>query len=159
MGAQLKLGTPVISDRYLFSSLAYQGVDLPYPFVASLNETFPMPSVVFFIDTPVEECLRRIEARGQAKELFEIQTFLEKVKRNYEQAFSDLPSDSTMIRIDGTLSIEAITGRSAGNWRPAASSLDEHRVPIAEEMVFLLYGVLISGEDVVFARECGHQRQ
>lgn len=110
MGAQLKLGTPVISDRYLFSSLAYQGVDLPYPFVASLNETFPMPSVVFFIDTPVEECLRRIESRGQAKELFEIQTFLEKVKRNYEQAFSDLPSDSTMIRIDGTLSIEAITG-------------------------------------------------
>jgi dTMP kinase len=109
MSVRLKQGATVISDRYLFSSLAYQSVELPYAFVASLNDGFPLPSVVFFIDTPVEECLRRIEIRGRKKELFEIQSFLEKVKRNYELSFEGLPADSTLVRVDGMLPIDAIS--------------------------------------------------
>jgi len=111
MAQALKEGKLVVSDRYLFSSLAYQAVDVPYDFVEGLNSSYPLPEIVFFIDTPVEECIRRIESRGKDKELFEIQSFLEKVKRNYERSFSDLPSSSKCIRLDGKLPIEVIKGQ------------------------------------------------
>lgn len=103
----LEKGKLVISDRYLYSSLAYQGVECDFSKIASLNE-FPAPEYVFFIDTPVQECLRRISGRGNETELFEKQEFLERVKENYERIFSSLSPDVHLIRIDGLLGKEEI---------------------------------------------------
>ena len=44
----------VISDRYLFSSLAYQSIDYPFDQILELNKYFPLPEVVFFLDTSLE---------------------------------------------------------------------------------------------------------
>ncbi|NBK24619.1 MAG: ACT domain-containing protein, partial [Spirochaetia bacterium] len=63
---------------------------------------------LFFIDTPVEECIRRITARGGEAELFDRHDFLEKVRTNYEKLFSDLPREVNFFRIDGMQSKEAI---------------------------------------------------
>ena len=106
----LEQGKLVISDRYLYSSLAYQGVECEFAKIASLNE-FPAPEYVFFIDTPVQECLRRIDGRGSETELFEKQEFLERVKENYERIFSSLSQDVHLVRVDGLLGKEEIAKR------------------------------------------------
>ncbi|NCC11836.1 MAG: dTMP kinase [Spirochaetia bacterium] len=106
----LEKGKLVISDRYLYSSLAYQGVECEYDKIASLNE-FPAPEYVFFIDTPVDECLRRISGRGNETELFEKHEFLERVKENYEKIFSSLPQEVHLVRIDGLLGKEEIAAQ------------------------------------------------
>ncbi|MBI9093333.1 MAG: dTMP kinase [Sphaerochaeta sp.] len=107
MASELKEGKLVICDRYIYSSLAYQGVECPLEKVQELNQ-FPAPQYLFFIDTPVEECIRRIESRGGNSELFDRHEFLEQVKTNYERLFSSLPQEVKFFRIDGMQSKEAI---------------------------------------------------
>jgi dTMP kinase len=67
ISAALEAGRWVLSDRYVISSLAYQsgqGVELEW--LRTIN-AFAVPAdLTIFIDTPPEECLRRIERRGVA---------------------------------------------------------------------------------------------
>jgi len=105
---RLANGEIVISDRYFFSSLAYQSVDCGFEKVLSLNQ-FPYPEYIFFIDTPIDDCLYRIDERKENKEIFEHKEFLTKVKHNYDKIFSDLPHDVHFFVIDGTKSKEEIT--------------------------------------------------
>jgi len=103
----LEAGKVVISDRYLYSSLAYQSVDCDFEKIAQLND-FPAPQYVFFLDTPIDECIRRISGRGNDVELFEHKEFLQKVKENYERIFAELEEGVTLVRIDGLLPKEEI---------------------------------------------------
>ncbi|HZJ88733.1 MAG TPA: dTMP kinase [Sphaerochaeta sp.] len=103
----LAAGKLVISDRYLYSSLAYQSVECEYETIAALND-FPHPEFLFYIDTPIDECIRRISSRGAAVELFERKEFLALVQKNYERIFSTLDPAVTFIRLDGMLPIEEI---------------------------------------------------
>ncbi len=107
MANELEEGKLVICDRYIYSSLAYQGVECPIEKVEALNQ-FPAPEYLFFIDTPVDECIRRIESRGGNSELFDRHEFLEKVKANYEALFSSLPKEVKFYRLDGMQSKEEI---------------------------------------------------
>ena len=104
----LKDGKTVFSDRYFFSSIAYQSIGFDSETVLILNSRFPFPAFVIYVDTPVEACIARIEARGDEKEIYEKKSYQMKVKENYEKCFSNLPSGCKLIRIDGTLSIEEI---------------------------------------------------
>ncbi|MDY0290226.1 MAG: dTMP kinase [Sphaerochaeta sp.] len=107
MVSEMEKGKLVICDRYIYSSLAYQGVECPIEKVRELNQ-FPAPKYLFFIDTPVGECIRRIEARGGDTELFDRHEFLEQVKSNYERLFSELSEEVRFYRLDGMQSKEAI---------------------------------------------------
>lgn len=102
-------GDTVICDRYFYSSVAYQGVSLSFDYITEINSTFPHADYIIFIDTPVDDCMARIEKRGEEKELFEKEEYLIKVRENYLKEFSSLPSSVTLITIDGHLSIEKIT--------------------------------------------------
>ena len=79
---------------------AYQSVECGYERVSALND-FPIPRFVVYLDTPVEDCLARIESRNDGKELFEKQEFLARVRDNYELIFSELPESVVFLRIDG----------------------------------------------------------
>ena len=103
----LEEGTVVISDRYLYSSIAYQGVECDLSFIEEINR-FPSPAVIIYVDTPVEECIRRIDKRGGEKELFDRAEFLSAVRKNYEAAFAELPEGVNLIRVDGMASPEAV---------------------------------------------------
>ncbi len=103
----LEEGTVVISDRYLYSSIAYQGVECDLSFIKEINR-FPSPEVIIYVDTPVEECIRRIDKRGGEKELFDRAEFLSAVRKNYEAAFAELPEGVNLIRVDGMASPEAV---------------------------------------------------
>ena len=96
--ANLQKGTIVLSDRYLFSSLAYQSVESPFHFILSLNDRFPLPGHVFFLETPVEECMDRISGRDE-KELYEYAEFQKKVRANYDKSFSWCAQSSCRIHM------------------------------------------------------------
>ena len=104
----LEAGEIVISDRYFFSSFAYQSIGFDGETVKMLNSRFPYPEFVLYVDTPVEDCISRIEGRGNEKEIYEKFDYQVKVRDNYESIFSTLPAGCTLIRVDGRLTREEI---------------------------------------------------
>ncbi len=106
--SHLEKGETVISDRYFFSSLAYQSIGFDYEVISQLNGRFPFPECVLYVDTPVEDCISRIDSRGDDKEIYEKLDYQLKVHDNYERIFANLPEGCRLIRVDGTLSREEI---------------------------------------------------
>ncbi len=49
----------VICDRYVMSSLAYQGSPEYYEWIQALNKMFPNPHLTFLLDCPVDVALER----------------------------------------------------------------------------------------------------
>lgn len=65
----LKDGRLVISDRYFFSSFAYQGsAGLNLKWIRMLNEYALKPDLAIFIDVPPETVLKRLERRKSVME-------------------------------------------------------------------------------------------
>ncbi|MCR5291203.1 MAG: dTMP kinase [Treponema sp.] len=99
----------VLTDRYLFSNLAYQsilgGKDLP----AYLNASFPLPKLVFFFDLEPRIALDRIQKRGNDKEIYEKVDFLTQVSNAYHSLFEEYKvktPDMQIVHIDASNSIE-----------------------------------------------------
>jgi dTMP kinase len=85
--ARTRRGELVISDRYLFSSLAYQGLECGTEWVSSVNSGFPLPECLIFVDTPVDVCQERLSAR-RSQELYDGAAFQERVREGYLQAIT-----------------------------------------------------------------------
>lgn len=78
---RLRQGSIIISDRYVYSSLAYQGargVDLKW--LRNINEFAPKADISFYIDVPPEVALSR--KRG-TKSVFERLDFQTRVRNIY----------------------------------------------------------------------------
>jgi dTMP kinase len=84
----LSKGEDVICDRYWYSTYAYQGntKDLKKKII-DLSKDYPRPDYLFYIDVPVEECIRRINGRGLLLEAFEKKEILKKVSHSYQDYF------------------------------------------------------------------------
>jgi len=80
----LRKGKIVISDRYLFSSLAYGSLDVSLKKLKELNKNFLLPDLVFFLNVKADNCLKRIKKRGEKIHLFEEKEKLRKVYQNYQ---------------------------------------------------------------------------
>ena len=102
---QLDEGKTVISDRYFYSSLAYQGVTEDFDWLKKIN-SYPHSEYIIFIDTDASSCIQRIEGRGEEKELFDRIEYLEKVRKNFIRVFENLPEGVKYLRVDGSLDIE-----------------------------------------------------
>lgn len=80
----LKAGKVVISDRYFYSSLAYQwarGLDLEW--LINLNKFAIRPDLVILLDLPVKESMKRINGRQLKSEFDKIVELQKKVRENY----------------------------------------------------------------------------
>lgn len=99
----------VLCDRYVLSSLAYQRVFIEDPeWLARINQFAFAPDLTVFIDTPVEECLRRIASRSSNDELFHKRNVLMSVRDNYLDLLEGRrAATGEIILIDGMLSREA----------------------------------------------------
>jgi len=106
--SQLKKGKIAISDRYLFSSLAYQSIDCGRELPFSLNKEFPLPQYLFFFDIEPEISLQRIQKRDVI-EIYEKLDFLKKTVTAYRAVMSEYSHMNTgmqIIRLDASESIE-----------------------------------------------------
>jgi dTMP kinase len=86
--ARTRRGELVISDRYLFSSLAYQGLECGYEYVLALNSGFPLPQCLIYLDTPVEICQERLAERRKT-ELYDSALFQTRVRDAYLRAIEE----------------------------------------------------------------------
>ncbi len=115
ISAKLSAGIDVISDRYYYSSLAYQGAYADQTWVRELNTRCPYirrPDLCVFLEAPVEVCLARIaEGRRESRrEIFEDAEHLERIRARFDEVFSSLPEDH-IVRIDASGSPEQVRAR------------------------------------------------
>lgn len=104
-------GKLVISDRYVFSSLAYQSITCGEELPRKLNQDFPLPEYLFFFGITPQASLKRIEKRD-VTEIYENKDFLEATARQYEKIISyyeTLQTGMHIIRLDATESIEKLS--------------------------------------------------
>lgn len=107
--------TIVISDRYLFSSLAYQSAACGPELPRLLNSSFPLPEYLFFFDIEPNQSLKRISGRG-VTEIYENQAFLEATAAEYRRVIGEyeaMDTGMTILRLDASESIEKV---SANIW-------------------------------------------
>lgn len=102
----LKNGQIVITDRYLFSTIAYGALAVDdIKWLEDLNRHFRLPDITFLFQLDPQICIERIQGRGSEFELFEKQEKLEKILENYQKIANDYPS---FYIIDATKDIEEI---------------------------------------------------
>ncbi|MGP0128567.1 MAG: dTMP kinase [cyanobacterium endosymbiont of Rhopalodia musculus] len=98
--------THVIATRYYFSSLAYNcNTKDEFSFVAKLNQRFPDPDVVFYINISLKIALSRLNNHSM-REIYETEKKLRKVRHNYENIFKTY--EGKIFKLDGSKSIEEI---------------------------------------------------
>ena len=103
-------GWVVVSDRYLLSSLAYQGMDAPVEWVATANGFAPPPDVMFFLDVPAPVGWARIRDSRPGRDIFEAPDTLDRVAAAYHAALPVCPVTRLEV-IDGTLPPEEVAAR------------------------------------------------
>ena len=103
---QLDAGVDVISDRYVLSSLAYQGRGGNLEWVETINERALTPDLTIFLDVPVSTCLARLEGRAGDAEIFEKEELLIEIDSMYRQILQNPPSN--LVSIDGSNSVQAV---------------------------------------------------
>ena len=110
---QTKNGLTVVSDRYLFSNLAYQGVTCGEDLPKTLNSPFPLPQLLFFFDISAQKSLERVEKRGEAKEIYENEKFLNDTASRYRAIIDQYKklenSGMRIVELDATLPKEKIS--------------------------------------------------
>jgi dTMP kinase len=79
-------GELVVSDRYVPSSLVYQGIACGEALPAALNAAFPAPELLIFFDLESETALKRIVSRPD-RDIYEYLDFQTKVRSRYKALF------------------------------------------------------------------------
>ena len=83
IGVNLKMGINVICDRYLMSTLVYQGFDLNENWIKSLNKYVPLPDLTILIDVHEDIALLRRNKRGNDFEFFDNFKFQKNMRQRY----------------------------------------------------------------------------
>lgn len=101
---QCRSGKIAVSDRYFFSSLAYQSVTCGEELPRDLQKPFPLPEILFFFQIDPETSLSRIEGR-ETREIYEKVDFLKATEERYEKIVSEYERthpEMKTVRIDAT---------------------------------------------------------
>ena len=96
--SRVEEGQIVISDRYLFSSLAYQSGKCGFDFVFSLNKDFPLPEHLIFLEVSPETCQERLKMRTK-KELYDDMAEQERILSWYKKGMSIFKNSEMRIHI------------------------------------------------------------
>ena len=102
---RLARGDDVILDRYLLSSLAYQGVAVSTDFITQVNRYSRKPDLTLFLYVPAAVAFDRVKSRGGKLERYETLEQLRAIEREYSRHVGTLAS---VVSIDGTRSIAEV---------------------------------------------------
>jgi dTMP kinase len=108
---KLEEGFTVITDRYCFSSYAYQGTHMDMDWVIQANSMSAQilrPDINIFIDVDPEVSMQRLYSNRGQIELFETLENLQLVRAKYMEAFKKLKSEETIAVVDGNRGPEEI---------------------------------------------------
>ena len=108
---KLDEGFTVITDRYCFSSYAYQGAHMDIDWVIQANAMSAKilrPDINIFIDVAPEVSIQRLHSNRDNIELFETLDTLKLVRAKYMEAFDKLQSVENIFTVDGNRSSDLI---------------------------------------------------
>jgi dTMP kinase len=109
----IKQGKTVVSDRYFFSSLAYQSVSCGKELPRLLNSPFPLPEYLFYFKIDPEISLKRVDTRNGKKEIYEKIDIQKKIAKLYDEVIEEYKQKSQengmkIITIDASKSIDQV---------------------------------------------------
>ncbi len=91
----LESGKIVVSDRYVYSSLAYQGAaGLDINWIKQVNSMALPPDLAIYIDAPPEVVLKRMRRRKSIMETFENQ-------RRVREVYMQMVREERLVLVDG----------------------------------------------------------
>jgi dTMP kinase len=94
----LKKGQMVVSDRYVYSSLAYQGATgLDLGWIKKINEYAIRPDLAIFIDVQPETVVQRLKPKKSVMETLETQ-------RKVREVYVGFAEKGELVRVDGNKS-------------------------------------------------------
>jgi len=99
----LQKGKIVVSDRYVYSSLAYQGAaGLDLNWIAEINRSVVSPDLAIYIDVAPEILIKRMKWRKKS-----VMERLQ-VQRKVQEVYLKLVNDGRLIRVDGNRSVNEV---------------------------------------------------
>ncbi len=106
-------GITAISDRYYYSSMAYQGADIGLETVMELNLGNPdirHPDLCVFLDLTPDKSLERINAAGrESTEIYETYEILEKTRNKFFDILDRMEElGDKIVKIDASGSIDEV---------------------------------------------------
>lgn len=105
----LAAGRWVVSDRYVLSSLAYQGAaGLDPDWLLGINTFAIEPDVTIFIDTPPDVCIQRIHQRSSSLELYDDVDQLRTIHRLYRTWLERGRLTGHLVTVDGRQGEDAV---------------------------------------------------
>ncbi|MDR0601012.1 MAG: dTMP kinase [Treponema sp.] len=103
-------GELVVSDRYVPSSLVYQGLALGGELPRILNEGFPAPELIIFFDLESETALERMKNR-EKRDIYEYPQFQARVRERYREILPRFQDGGTLlVTVDASRSPEEVAG-------------------------------------------------
>lgn len=111
---EIDRGITVVTDRYYFSSYAYNGVDMDMDWVIESNRISAeilRPTLNIFLDIPVELALERIAKNRLHTELFEKEDRLRATRAKYFEAFEKLKDTERVAIIDANAPVDVVAQR------------------------------------------------
>jgi len=119
----LKEGKTVISDRYLWSSVAYgiadrqdlnynnwENVSLVALSALSMYHQFLLPDLTIYLDISLSESLRRIKGSLKHTEIYDNHKMNIKIEKGYRWLIQKFPKEFVIVNGDGERREEEITG-------------------------------------------------
>jgi dTMP kinase len=91
-------GELVVSDRYVLSSLVYQGLECGEELPLTLNAPFPAPELIVFFDLDPRIAGERIRGRPSL-DLYEYRDFQEKVRERYRALLPLFRDHGVMVEV------------------------------------------------------------
>jgi dTMP kinase len=101
-------GKVVVSDRYVLSSLAYQGMRLPLGWVEALNAAARPADLTVYLAVDPRTAARRRQGRGGTAELFDADEVQRAVARAYARVVRKHARAQRVVRVDGRASPDEV---------------------------------------------------
>jgi dTMP kinase len=106
----LAAGKVVVSDRYVLSSLAYQGMRLPLAWVEALNAAARPADLTLFLEVDPRTAARRRHGRGGTEELFDADEVQRAVARAYGRVARKHARAQRVVRVNGRGAADEVAG-------------------------------------------------
>jgi dTMP kinase len=98
-------GELVVSDRYLISSLVYQGITCGEELPRRLNADFPLPELIIFFDLDPQIAGERLKTRA-GRDIYEYLEFQTKVRERYRALLPEYKKEGVRVEyIDASAGI------------------------------------------------------
>ena len=111
-------GVTVVCDRYVLSSVAYQGQELDSAFVQAVNAKAPAPDLTLYVRVSPETALKRRSGRHLGEELYEKLETQRRVAALYDALAASEHAAQRVVTIDGEPGIDAVAAACLAAVKP-----------------------------------------